>query len=235
MEVLAGDDDLNVEIVESNCQFRFNYGKVYWNSRLQAEHNRLVKEILKRPQPIIVADMMAGVGPFSIPLAKSHATVYANDLNPDSYQYLVANAALNKLSSKHVASNLDGREFMVDLVRHKGILPTDVIMNLPASATDFLDVFKGLYPPTVADNQLPLIHCYTFAEEEGFESTILSRVESMIGVKVPSSRIHNVRNIAPKKHMFCISFHLPPEIERTQPQADSAAEQPPAAKKAKLL
>ena len=37
MEVLAGDPDLNVEIKESGVAFRFKYGDVYWNSKLQEE------------------------------------------------------------------------------------------------------------------------------------------------------------------------------------------------------
>jgi tRNA (guanine37-N1)-methyltransferase len=36
-------------------------------------------------QTEIVADMMAGVGPFALPLAKRRRVrVFANDLNPDS-------------------------------------------------------------------------------------------------------------------------------------------------------
>jgi tRNA (guanine37-N1)-methyltransferase len=34
MKVLAGKDDLNVEQSESGCKFRFDFSKVYWNSRL---------------------------------------------------------------------------------------------------------------------------------------------------------------------------------------------------------
>lgn len=42
---------------------------------------------------------MAGVGPFSIPAAKKGAFVYANDLNPCSYQWLCENIKLNKVSA----------------------------------------------------------------------------------------------------------------------------------------
>ena len=34
-EVLAGPHDLDVTIKESGCNLSFNFGKVYWNSRLQ--------------------------------------------------------------------------------------------------------------------------------------------------------------------------------------------------------
>src|ERR1700761_9252730 len=41
-EVLIGPDDLNVEVRENGCVFRFDYAKVYWNSKLEAEHTRLI-------------------------------------------------------------------------------------------------------------------------------------------------------------------------------------------------
>lgn len=44
---------------------------------------------------VIVADLMAGVGPFAVPLALNRITVYANDLNPESYKYLNKNMKIN--------------------------------------------------------------------------------------------------------------------------------------------
>ena len=39
------------------------------------------------------------------------------------------------------------------------------IMNLPASAIEFLDGFRGAFPRTLwGEQQLPLIHCYAFSK-----------------------------------------------------------------------
>lgn len=80
-EVLAGPDELNVEVSELGCFFRFDYSKVYWNSRLNTEHGRLVSAF--NPGDA-VCDVMAGVGPFAVPAGKKKVFVWANDLNPTS-------------------------------------------------------------------------------------------------------------------------------------------------------
>lgn len=44
-----------------------------------------------------LGDMFAGVGPFAVPAGKAGCTVYANDLNPESYHWLKNNIAINKV------------------------------------------------------------------------------------------------------------------------------------------
>jgi len=110
MELLAGVWDMNAELKESNCTFQFDFSKVYWNSRLQGEHERLVKKFKKNE---FICDVMAGVGPFALPAAKNKGSiVFANDLNPKSYEYLVKNVENNKLINKVFSYNLDGRDFI---------------------------------------------------------------------------------------------------------------------------
>ena len=48
MELLAGEDDLQVEVHESKARFKFNYAQVYWNSRLQHEHLRMINLFTKK-------------------------------------------------------------------------------------------------------------------------------------------------------------------------------------------
>ncbi|KAL8992538.1 MAG: hypothetical protein Q9169_007025 [Polycauliona sp. 2 TL-2023] len=108
-EVLAGPDDMNVEVKEQECVFNFDYSKVYWNSRLGTEHHRLVSKF----QPgEAICDVMAGVGPFAVPAAKKKAWVWANDLNPESYGSLVANANRNKVTPFVRPSCEDGHSFI---------------------------------------------------------------------------------------------------------------------------
>ncbi|TNY21710.1 tRNA guanine-N1-methyltransferase [Rhodotorula diobovata] len=109
MEVLAGDPDFVVEMAEHDCKFRFDFSKVYWNSRLQTEHARLVATF--SPDEVIV-DGFAGVGPFAIPAGKKGCAVLASDLNPASAEALKENAALNKVERNVRTFNEDGRDFI---------------------------------------------------------------------------------------------------------------------------
>ena len=94
-EVLSGPDDLNVEVNEENCIFKFDYAKVYWNSRLHTEHKRLVDSFNEGDA---VCDVMAGVGPFAVPAGKKRVFVWANDLNPHGYASMTGAIKRNKVS-----------------------------------------------------------------------------------------------------------------------------------------
>ena len=85
---------MNVEIREEDCIFRFDYSKVYWNSRLNTEHKRLVD--MFKPGEVVV-DVMAGVGPFAVPAGRKGVFVWANDLNPESYGALREAVVKNKV------------------------------------------------------------------------------------------------------------------------------------------
>lgn len=95
-ELLAGPEDLLVDVSECGCSFKFDYAKVYWNSKLSGEHERLVA--LFKPGEV-VADVMAGIGPFAVPAGKKGVFVWANDKNPESYKYLETAIERNKASS----------------------------------------------------------------------------------------------------------------------------------------
>ncbi|KAF9967994.1 tRNA(m(1)G37)methyltransferase [Mortierella alpina] len=263
MEVLAGEDNMIAEVRESGCRFKFDFAQVYWNSRLHTEHERLVK--MFKPTDA-VCDVMAGVGPFAMPAAKKGCMVYANDLNPVSYKYMLENKTLNKLKNNLHIYNLDGREFVrkavADLEKSgyqrppeapvvvkgkKGAANTapqapaptptteqvpksesaapgfktfdHFVMNLPATAIEFLDAFRGLFQGREAQitepkTQLPMIHCHCFSKSDKPEDDVRERVEKVMGghLELDSVKLHWVRKVAPNKDMYCISFRLPAEI-----------------------
>jgi len=179
MEVLAGVDETVTEVRQHGMRFRLDFRKVYWNSRLEAEHTRLIRAWVK-PKEIVV-DAMAGIGPFAIPAAKQNSVVYANDLNPDSYKWLVENSKINKVSVHSYCE--DGREFLKKAAG--GTLCHDagtwqpfhhVIMNLPATAIEFLDALNGSFDESLwKSHNLPLVHVYSFLPAtETYAGTLFS-------------------------------------------------------------
>lgn len=80
------------EVSQHGLRFKLDFSKVFWNSRLEHEHKRLVDKYFKRGQ--VILDVMAGIGPFAVPAAKSGCVVVANDLNPDSAHWLQVCASM---------------------------------------------------------------------------------------------------------------------------------------------
>lgn len=262
------DSLMRVELKEHGSRFQLDFEKVYWNSRLQGEHGRLVQEIvqdaenkcnhddsdvqqqeLTTPKPkkeLIVADAMAGVGPFAVPLTSSHAPHYhltpivchANDLNPISYQFLRTNAKLNKCFSGRLEMyNMDARAF-IHKMNTEGVEVDHFIMNLPAMAPEFLDAFRGW---KFGVSRPPMIHVHCFGEKaKGLEEIaqveiqVLQRCERALGCygcladdtkrKKNEVNVRVVRDVGPRKNMLCVSFRLPEDVEGVEKLAIEYAE-----------
>jgi len=103
------------------------------------------------------------------------------------------------------------------------------VMNLPASAITFLDCFRGLYAGHEdlfkgGERKLPLVHVHCFALKSDDDVPLLDiaeRVSKELGVAMRHGdnletegvvAIHDVRDVAPAKRMFCATFRLPAEV-----------------------
>ena len=184
-----------------------------------------ITELLKKGDTFF--DVFAGVGPFAIPAASNKCTVYANDLNPESYKWLKTNCKLNKVPGVH-CYNMDGRDFIRQVVKNEvwklmteggDESATDVIhiiMNLPAIAVEFLDVFYGLFADVDPSLRLKAftihVYCYAFVKAEQDLSEVTVRVEKAVGAPIGDVSVTFVRNVAPYKDMIRVSFVLPDSI-----------------------
>ena len=88
-----------------------------------------------------------------------------------------------------------------------------VTMNLPATAIEFLDVFKGAFDRKVwGSRKLPTIHCYTFKRATETFDDVVKRGEGYLGAKITDPHVHEVRDVAPNKIMLCLTFTLTPDV-----------------------
>jgi len=247
MEVLAGDPNTIVKLKENGVEFEFDFATVYWNSRLSSEHERILEYLQPRD---LLFDVFAGVGPFSVPAARKKCFVMANDLNPQSHHWLVHNfGKQKKVSSGWIQTfNLDGRQFITQhlpkfLIKsppassgfegfESWTKKIHVTMNLPALAVNFLDAFWGLVKEGQLDKLVDVtVHVYLFikaaVEEEEYRLMAVELVQKELRFKLGSSRILEVffvRNVAPNKNMYRVSFNLPHQVLTTKPPPASVGE-----------
>lgn len=226
MELLAGEEEFLVSVKESGCVFNFDFSLVYWNPRLSTEHERIIK--LLSPKSVLF-DGCAGVGPFTVPSGKV-CKVFSNDLNPESFKWLVENVRTNKKASENIECfNMDAREFIRNVMKKKlseiwsdnieKVENVHVVMNLPALAITFIDVFQGLFTDCkhLRDKAkiLPKVHVYGFSKSETPEIDIQERCEHFLGAKLDAKHldgVYFVRNVAPNKDMMRASFLVPLEV-----------------------
>jgi tRNA (guanine37-N1)-methyltransferase len=119
---------------ENGCRYLSDVTKAYFSPRLATEHLRVASQVSANE---VVVDMFAGIGPFSILIAKMKgANVHAIDANPYAIEYMKTNCELNKVGQLVEPVLGDAREvIMKDLVG----VATRVIMNLPSESLDFMD------------------------------------------------------------------------------------------------
>ena len=97
-----------------------------------------------------------------------------------------------------------------------------VTMNLPASAIEFLDAFKGAFDRDVWGNRaLPTVHCYTFKKAAETFEDVVKRGEGYLGGRIVDPKIHEVRDVAPNKIMLCLSFAVTPEVAFAETSRES--------------
>ncbi|MCX6768693.1 MAG: class I SAM-dependent methyltransferase family protein [Candidatus Micrarchaeota archaeon] len=158
---LAGEKRTEATYVEHGVRMRLDLAKVYFSPRLSHERGRIAEQV-RAGEKVLV--MFAGVGPFALVIAKKQkdAKVYGIELNPDAVRYFEENVKLNGMEGRVEAILGDVRKVVPK--RFVGVADR-VLMPLPKSAEDFLDV------ALLAAKKGGVIHFYTFVNRaEGKEA-----------------------------------------------------------------
>jgi len=170
-ETIAGVGKTETVHKEHGCMFYVDLAKTYFSPRLSHEHDRVASQV-KDGETVI--DMFAGVGPFSILIAKRHENVqvYAIDVNPDAVNYLKKNIKANHVEKSVTPLLGDIRR----IVKKKLIGIADrVIMNLPERAIEYVDVACEAIKPRGG-----VVHYYEFTSiPEPLETAKVRLIEAM--------------------------------------------------------
>lgn len=113
------------------------------------------------------------------------------------------------------------------------------VMNLPATAVEFLPVFRGLYHgkedlfEPQGERKLPLIHVYAFQRrrenEDEERDELRQRLSHYLGYQLTADHevhLHRARIVAPNKLYYCATFRLPPEVAFCQAQVTENSSAP---------
>jgi len=140
---IAGENKTQTTHREFGCSFHVDIAKAYFSPRLSHEHER-VASLVQGGETVV--DLFAGVGPFSVLIAKRNpkVKVYAVDLNPDAVELLKVNVRVNRVDNRVFSIYADAREIAKGKL--KGVAD-NVIMNLPETAIDFVDAACNTIKP----------------------------------------------------------------------------------------
>jgi tRNA (guanine37-N1)-methyltransferase len=152
-EIIAGEPKTSTIHKEYGCQYHVDVAKAYFSPRLSHEHSR-VASLVQNGETVV--DLFAGVGPFSVLIAKNNpdVKVYAVDINPEAAEFLKRNVRLNRVENRVVPIQGDARQVIEE--RLLGVADR-VIMNLPEKAMEFIDAACRAIKPSGG-----IVHYYAF-------------------------------------------------------------------------
>ncbi len=192
---LAGERRTETVHRENGIRLKLDVSRVYFSPRLATERMRIFKNV--RPCEVVF-DMFAGVGPYSILLAKKAKLVLACDVNPWAIHYLEENLHLNRVGNVV--------PILGDVRKVAGKIKADrIIMNLPK----FADSFLREAMMSVRDGGI--VHYYGFAPEGDMFLSHERRIELVareLGFDVEFTGKRKVRPYAPRQFNVAIDFRV---------------------------
>ncbi|MDQ1279835.1 MAG: tRNA (guanine37-N1)-methyltransferase [Thermoproteota archaeon] len=179
---------------EYGCSFKTDLSNTYFSPRLAHERMR-ISRIAQAGE--VIVNMFAGVGCFSIILAKHSnvAKVYSIDINPLAVELMRQNALLNRVEV--IVEVIQGDSKKVVEKNLKSVA-NRVLMPLPEKAYDYLDTAVIALKPGIG-----FIHYYDFIYavkgEKSTEKVVTRFVEAMRRIKVDFEVIDSriVRTVGP--------------------------------------
>ncbi|MCX8201244.1 MAG: class I SAM-dependent methyltransferase family protein [Candidatus Caldarchaeum sp.] len=188
---VAGCADTQTIVREDGIVYKLDAAKLMFSLGNSFERRRM----RRIPEPgEVVVDMFAGVGQFTIPVAKSAAShVHAFELNPVAYQYLVENIRLNHVEEKVSAYNVDCRKASETGLAGKA---DRVLMGYLWGTVEFIETAYRLVKPTGG-----VIHFHEVGETVGGWTSLYEKCQKAaekLGYRVELLGKRVVKTYSPK-------------------------------------
>lgn len=199
VKVIAGEDRTETLHKENNCKFKLDINEVFYTPRMARERSIIADKVEDGEK---VVDLFAGVGPFSILIAKENKVeVTSIEKNEAAYNYLRKNEKLNNVENKVKSYHGDCRK----VVKREELKNTAdcIIMNLPGRSEEFLKTAEYVAKKGA------VVHFYHFSDEAELYQEVIDLIEERIGnIEVLDKR--TCGQIAPGKYRVCVDFRLNP-------------------------
>ena len=114
VSVVAGSGDTETIHTEHGTKYGLDLAEVMFSPGNQAERVRM-GEVVGPDERVF--DMFAGIGYFTLPMARAGATITAVERNPTSFQFLLENAVLNGVTDRVEAYRADCRDIETEADR----------------------------------------------------------------------------------------------------------------------
>ncbi|MFB6163928.1 MAG: class I SAM-dependent methyltransferase family protein [Haloarculaceae archaeon] len=137
VEVLAGSGDTETIHTEHGTRYALDLSQVMFSPGNKAERERMGAVVAPDER---VFDMFAGVGYFTLPMARAGAHVTAAEINPTAFRYLLENAKLNDVHDRVDLYRADCRDVA------EGVTADRVVMGY-YEAHEYLDAALSALEP----------------------------------------------------------------------------------------
>jgi len=199
IEVIAGSENTLVDHRENGIRYKFDLRKIMFAKGNVSERARYPK-IVKEGE--IIVDMFAGIGYFSLPIAKlsKPKKVYAIEINPTSFKFLEENIKINKIRNLE-AIHGDNKE-IIDHLFNKGIKADRVLMGYLPPPREFLPWAFKIIKRNGFIHYEDILNVGKEKEESKEVMKIINNIAGNYGFKVKLVNLQDVKSYRPKKHHY---------------------------------
>ena len=143
VRVLAGEGDTETVHREHGTEYAMDLAEVMFSPGNQAERARM-GEVVSEGERVV--DMFAGIGYFTLPMARAGAEVTAVERNPASFQYLLENVQRNAVADRVQPYRADCRAVLEQTGSGTDVTAERVVMGF-YEAHEYLDSALGALEP----------------------------------------------------------------------------------------
>jgi len=202
---VAGENKTSTIHREFGCLFSVDVAKCYFSPRLSNERMRIARLVELNET---VVNMFAGVGCFSIAIAKHSraARVFSIDVNTAAIQFMQENIRLNRVYDKVIPLLGDSKEIITSRLQR---VADRVLMPLPEKALEYLPCAVSALKASGG-----WIHYYGFEHAAKTESPVkkvrLKVAETLdaLGVGFEMAFVRVVRRTGPNWYQLAADIHV---------------------------